>query len=56
MGYTEEESRAVLKDFMEKHGTLECKQLLTSVKERGENKKAFCDGLVLDMVAQDWRS
>lgn len=52
MGYTEEESRAVLKDFMEKHGTLECRQLLTGVKERGENKKAFCDGLVLDMVAR----
>ena len=50
MGYTEQESRAVLKGFLEKYGSLECAQLLTGVKERGENKKAFCDGLVLDMV------
>ena len=52
MGYTEKESRAFLKDFLEKHGTMACVELLTWAKEHGVKKKEFCDGLVLDGVTR----
>ena len=52
MGYTEQESRAFLKDFVDRHGTLDCAQLLDWAREHGVEKKKFCDGLVLDGVAQ----
>lgn len=49
-GRTEEEVRALLKDFRARHGAMDCKPLLDGVLARGEEKKPFCDGLVLDMV------
>ena len=47
-----EAQRAVIQEFRQQHGTLTCVDLLTDAKARGEEKKPFCDGLVLDMVAR----
>ena len=44
--------RALLEDFRARRGTLDCEPLLEGAKARGEEKKPFCDGLVLDMVAR----
>ena len=51
-GRTEEEVRALLEDFRARRGTLDCEPLLAGARARGEEKKPFCDGLVLDMVAR----
>lgn len=51
-GAPAEAQRAVIQEFRQQHGTLTCVDLLTDAKARGEEKKPFCDGLVLDMVAR----
>ena len=40
----------LLAKMRQEHGALTCAELLKESKERGEDKKAHCDGLVYEMV------
>lgn len=50
MGYDETTANTLIRNFREKHGATDCATLLKTSKERGEAKKAHCDGLVFEMV------
>lgn len=40
----------LLRRFQEKHGTVTCPELLKAAAQRGEQRKAHCDGLVYELV------
>lgn len=40
----------LMRRFREKHGALNCRELLAAARERGEEKKTHCDGLVFEAV------
>lgn len=50
LGYGEEASRALLQEFRAREGELTCAQLLAIGKEKGLEKKAHCDSMVLAAV------
>ena len=50
LGYGEEEAHALLRQFRQEHGALDCAHLLAA-KERGQARKDHCDGLVYESVA-----
>ena len=50
LGYGEKDALALLRQVQEGHGATDCATLLRASRERGEIKKAHCDGLVFEMV------
>lgn len=50
LGYTEEESRALLQSFRAQEGDLACAKLLAIGKEKGLVKKDHCDSMVFAAV------
>ena len=50
LGYQEETTRALLRAFREREGELTCAKLLVIGKEKGLEKKAHCDSMVLAAV------
>ena len=50
LGYDEKQAAALIRQFREAHGDTACAVLLKASKERGEEKKAHCDGLVYEMA------
>lgn len=50
LGYGEEQARELLRSFREQEGDLACAQLLAIGKEKGIDKKAHCDSMVLAAV------
>ena len=50
LGYQDKEALALLRQVREGHGATDCATLLRTSRERGEVKKAHCDGLVFEMV------
>ena len=50
LGYDEKEAMAILHQMKERHGATDCPTLLRTSHERGEPRKAHCDGLVYEMV------
>ena len=51
LGYGEEEAHALLRQFRQEHGVLDCAHLLAAAKERGQARKDHCDGMVYESVA-----
>ncbi len=51
LGYGEGEAIEMLKNFRQSHGDTDCRVLLRTSLERGEEKKCHCDGLVIEMAA-----
>lgn len=50
MGYDEQTAGALLRQFRERHGAMDCAALLKASHDRGEARKDHCDGLVYEMV------
>lgn len=50
LGYDEKAATEFLRSFIEAHGSSACAQLLKDSRERGEEKKVHCDGLVFEMI------
>lgn len=50
LGYDEKTAGELLRNFMQRHGSTACAQLLKDSLQRGEVKKDHCDGLVFEMV------
>lgn len=50
MGHDEQTALELLRTFRQEHGATDCATLVRSSHERGEVKKAHCDGLVFEMV------
>ena len=50
-GYGKVRAAALLRQFLDRHGSTECRVLLKAAHDRGEERKAHCDGLVYEMVA-----
>lgn len=50
MGYDEQTALELLRSFRQNHGATDCATLVRASHERGEVKKAHCDGLVFEMV------
>jgi len=50
MGYGEEESRNLLRAFREKHGSVNCAELLRGAHERGIERRAHCDQMIDECV------
>ena len=50
LGYGDKEALALLRQVREAHGATDCATLLRTSRERGEDKKTHCDGLVFEMV------
>ncbi len=51
LGYGEREALEMLKNFRKSHGDTDCRVLLRTSLDRGEEKKCHCDGLVTEMAA-----
>ncbi len=51
LGYDDQEALALLRNFKESHGDTDCRVLLRTSLDRGEEKKCHCDGLVIEMAA-----
>ena len=49
-GRSEQEASALIRQMRENHGATDCAALLKASHDRGEVKKAHCDGLVYEMV------
>lgn len=49
-GCGDQEAAAVLHRFKEGRGATDCATLLKAARDRGEERKLHCDGLVYDMV------
>ena len=50
MGYGEKEAAALIRQYREDHGATDCATLLKASHDRGEPRKAHCDGLVYEMA------
>ena len=50
LGYDEKIAAAHIREFIGRHGSTACAQLLKDSNERGEVKKVHCDGLVFEMI------
>lgn len=50
LGYTKSESTHLLNQFKEKHGYLDCKDLLLQCKNNNIPKSQHCDQLIFDAV------
>jgi len=50
LGYNEKDAGCILREFQQRHGALDCAALLAQSRQRGEEKKAHCDGLVYELV------
>lgn len=50
LGYDEKAAGAMLRQFRDDHGALDCATLLSQAKEQGQPRKEHCDGLVLEMT------
>ncbi len=50
LGLPSSEASALLQKFTREHGSSSCAELLRASRERGEERKAHCDGLVYEMV------
>lgn len=51
LGFDGQQATALLRQFKEAHGATDCAVLLKESRERGEERKAHCDGLVYEVVA-----
>ena len=49
MGCDEKKAAELLRRFRTDHGATDCAVLLRASKDRGEEKKAHCDGLVYEL-------
>ena len=49
-GVPQPTASALMAEFVKKHGSMECAQLLAKAKEAGVPKGEHCTGLVLEMV------
>lgn len=50
LGYGDPETNALIRKIREGHGATHCAALLKGARERGEERKPHCDGLVYEMV------
>ena len=50
LGYGDRETNALIRQIREGHGATHCAALLKAARERGEERKPHCDGLVYEMV------
>ena len=50
LGYGDPETGALVRQLKGERGATHCAALLKSARERGEERKAHCDGLVYEMV------
>lgn len=50
LGYDEHQATQLIHQFQQAHGATDCATLLRESHQRGEERKAHCDGLVLEMV------
>ena len=50
LGYGDPETGALIRQLKGERGATHCAALLKSARERGEERKAHCDGLVFEMV------
>jgi len=50
LGYDEHTAAGLIRDFKANHGATDCATLLKASHDRGEVKKAHCDGLVFEML------
>lgn len=50
LGYGETEAKAFMEQFRQRSGHLNCSDLLEAAKERGQEKKPHCDGLITDVI------
>ena len=50
MGCDEKKAAELLRRFRTDHGATDCATLLRASKDRGEERKDHCDGLVYEMV------
>ena len=51
MGLGEAEARELIRRFREKHGCINCVDLLRQAHERGEDRKTHCDRLIGECLA-----
>jgi C_GCAxxG_C_C family probable redox protein len=49
-GYEKTEAGSLLREFVEKHGSTHCSELLASSQALGIPRKQHCDGLVFEMT------
>ena len=49
-GGDEKQAAQLIRQFRERHGATDCATLLKESRQRGEERKAHCDGLVYEMV------
>ena len=49
-GRGDQEAAGLLRQFKEGHGSTDCAVLLKNARDRGEERKSHCDGLVFEMV------
>lgn len=50
LGYGDPETGALIRQLKGERGATHCAALLKAARERGEERKAHCDGLVFEMV------
>ena len=50
LGYGEEKTKELLRAFREREGDLACAKLLAIGREKGQDRKAHCDSMVLAAV------
>lgn len=50
LGYDEKQAMALLRRFRENHGATDCTALLKASHDRGEERKAHCDGLIYEVI------
>lgn len=50
MGYDKGESSLLLREFLQKHGSGDCRVLLAESAKRGESRACHCDGLIFEAV------
>ena len=50
LGYGDPETNALVRQLKGERGATHCAALLKAARERGEERKAHCDGLVFEMV------
>ena len=51
MGLGEAETRELIRRFREKHGCINCVDLLRQAHERGEDRKVHCDQMIDECLA-----
>ena len=50
LGYDDKKALELIHSFRQAHGSTQCSELLQASHQRGEDRKAHCDGLVYELV------